>query len=308
MQKILDKYLLPLAMIVGFIFYKQLKVLSPATPFLLAIMLLISYSRIDWREIKFTKAHIILLAIQYLGSIAVYITLKPINPILAQGAMICIFAPTATAAPVVVGLLGGNIGSAATFTLFSNLSTAFMAPIYFTLMSSNTTDIHFLYSFLFILKRVLPVLVLPFLLALLFKSRIPKLHNKLQTSQIFSYYIWGLALAIVIANMVYFVIQEGNNNFRLEVMLAITSFIIAITQFAVGRKVGSKFNITVTGGQGLGQKNTILAVWLTQTYLHPIASLGPGFYILWQNLINSYQIWKKRQKTIDKKPHTDSHN
>lgn len=303
MHKILDKYLLPLAMLVGFIFYKQLRVLSPATPYLLATMLLISYSRIDWKEIKFTKAHLILLAIQYIGSIAVYLLLLPINPILAQGAMICVFAPTATAAPVVVGLLGGNIGSAATFTLFSNLSTSFMAPIYLTLIGNNTTDIHFLHSLIFILKKVLPVLVLPFLLSLFFKNKTPQLHQKLQTSQIFSFYIWGLALAIVIANMVYFVTQKESNNFHLELGLAITSLIIAAGQFILGRRIGSKFDITVTGGQGLGQKNTILAVWLTQTYLHPIASLGPGFYILWQNLINSYQIWKKRQKQITKPKH-----
>ena len=295
MQKTLDKCLLPLAMIVGFIFYKQLKVLSPAIPYLLSVMLLISYSRIDWKEIKFTKAHIILLTIQYLGSITVYFALKPINLILAQGAMMCIFAPTATAAPVVVGLLNGNIGSAATFTLFSNLSTAIMAPFYLTMMGDTISDIHFFNSFLFLLKRVLPVLVLPFLVALFLKNHLPRLHKKIEETQIASFYLWGAALTIVIANMVYFVSREGNNNFRLEISLAIVSLIIAIMQFATGRKIGAKYNIRVTGGQGLGQKNTILAVWLTQTYLHPIASLGPGFYILWQNLINSYQIWKKRQ-------------
>lgn len=209
--------------------------------------------------------------------------------------MICIFAPTATAAPVVVGLLGGNIGSAATFTLFSNLSTAIMAPLYLSLMGNNIPDIHFFHSFLFILKRVLPVLVLPFLIVLFLKNRTPRLHLKLQKIQIISFYLWGTALAIVIANMVHFVTLKESNDFYLEISLAIISLIIAIMQFAIGRKIGSKYQITVTGGQGLGQKNTILAVWLSQTYLHPIASLGPGFYILWQNLINSYQIWRKRQ-------------
>jgi BASS family bile acid:Na+ symporter len=53
--------------------------------------------------------------------------------------------------------------------------------------------------------------------------------------------------------------------------------------------------MTIAGGQGMGQKNTILAIWLTQTYLNPIASLGPGMYVIWQNVVNSWQIWKKKR-------------
>jgi bile acid:Na+ symporter, BASS family len=30
-------------------------------------------------------------------------------------------------------------------------------------------------------------------------------------------------------------------------------------------------------------------------YLNPIASIGPGAYVLWQNIINSYQVWLKRK-------------
>jgi BASS family bile acid:Na+ symporter len=44
---------------------------------------------------------------------------------------------------------------------------------------------------------------------------------------------------------------------------------------------------------GLGKKNTILAMWMAQNFLHPIVSIAPAAYILWQNIINSYQLWKK---------------
>ena len=56
-------------------------------------------------------------------------------------------------------------------------------------------------------------------------------------------------------------------------------------------KIGNKYNQKISGGQSLGQKNTVLAIWLSQTYLNPLSSLGPGLYVLWQNLVNSYQIW-----------------
>ena len=46
---------------------------------------------------------------------------------------------------------------------------------------------------------------------------------------------------------------------------------------------------------GLGQKNTGFAIWIAFMYLTPLASVGPGCYILWQNTINSIEIWKKRK-------------
>jgi BASS family bile acid:Na+ symporter len=42
----------------------------------------------------------------------------------------------------------------------------------------------------------------------------------------------------------------------------------------------------------VGQKNTIFAIWLSLNFLNPIASIAPTAYIVWQNLINSWQMWK----------------
>ena len=46
----------------------------------------------------------------------------------------------------------------------------------------------------------------------------------------------------------------------------------------------------VTAGQAFGQKNTTLGVWMAQTYLCPLAALGPAAYIIWQNIFNSIQL------------------
>ena len=46
----------------------------------------------------------------------------------------------------------------------------------------------------------------------------------------------------------------------------------------------------VNAGQGLFQKNTGLAIWVAYIYLSPVASIGAGFYVLWQNIINSIEI------------------
>ena len=54
----------------------------------------------------------------------------------------------------------------------------------------------------------------------------------------------------------------------------------------------------MAGGQSLGQKNTVLAVWMAQSFLDPIASIAPTAYIVWQNFVNSYQIYRKDRENL----------
>ena len=37
----------------------------------------------------------------------------------------------------------------------------------------------------------------------------------------------------------------------------------------------------------------MLAVWMAQSFLDPISSVAPTAYIVWQNFVNSYQLWLK---------------
>jgi BASS family bile acid:Na+ symporter len=295
MQRYIEKYLLPIAMVVGISFHSSISILAPATPYLLAVMLFFTYARISWRDIRMTQFHYMLLAIQYIGSALVYAIVRPFNEILAQAAMICILAPTATSAPVVSGILGGSVSATAAYSIMSNLSVAFIAPVYLSIIGHTGQSVPFLTAFGYIFLKVMPTLILPFLLALALERISPAVHKKIRSAQIVSFYVWAVALTIVIANVTNFVITEFDGNFRLEILIAIVAAIICLLQFFLGRKIGNRHHMTIAGGQGMGQKNTILAIWLTQTYLNPIASLGPGMYVIWQNVVNSWQIWKKKR-------------
>lgn len=296
MQKFLEKYLLPIAMILGIAFHKQLSILSPILPFLIALMLFISYCRVSMSDIKLTKFHYILLAIQYLGSAAIYLLLRPINEILAQAAMICVLTSTATSAPVVAGLLGGSISVTAAYSIISNLSIALIGPVFLSFIGQLEKNVSLTSSFWYIFISVIPILILPFIIALAVQKVAPVVHKKIQSAQIISFYIWAAALTIVIGNITQYIVLQADGNYTLEIIIASTSLVICLLQFYFGRKIGRKFGRTVAGGQGLGQKNTVLAIWLTQTYLNPLATLGPGAYVLWQNLVNSWQIWNHAQK------------
>lgn len=289
--------MLPIAMVVGIVFYKQLAIFAPLIPYLLFVMLFITYSRILLRDIRLTKFHYILLGIQYIGSILVYLLFFKFNITLAQAAMICVLAPTAASAPVITGLLGGNISSIAAYSFISNLSVALLSPLFLAVMGNASAEtISFGASVLIILKKVFPVLLLPFIFALTLEKISPKLHDMLRSAQIVSFYLWAVALTIVISRVTMFISMQENTSYTLEITIAGVTLIICLLQFWFGRRIGRKYNRTVSGGQGLGQKNTILAIWLTQTYLNPVASIGPGAYVLWQNIVNSYQLWRKERE------------
>ena len=61
----------------------------------------------------------------------------------------------------------------------------------------------------------------------------------------------------------------------------------------IGKAVGRRYGDSVTGGQALGQKNTGVGIWLTMTYLNPVAAIAPCAYVVWQNTLNSWQLWCK---------------
>jgi len=190
--------MLPIAMVIGITFYKQLAVLAPVIPYLLSVMLFITYSRIILRDIRLTKFHYILLSIQYGGSMLVYLLFFKFNTTLAQSAMICVLAPTAASAPVITGILGGNISSIAAYSFISNLSIALLSPLFLALIGGASAEtISFGGSVLIIFKKVFPVLLLPFILAVTISKVSPKLHNTIQKAQILSFYLWAVALTIV---------------------------------------------------------------------------------------------------------------
>jgi bile acid:Na+ symporter, BASS family len=293
MMKKIKPYMMPIAMTVGAIFYPFFGSLAFLTPCLIFGMLLFTYCKLDLSKIKSSPLHLWLILIQVVGSLGAFLLIKPYNPTLAQGVLICILAPTATAAPVITGMLKGNVATLTAYSLLSNISVALLTPLIFSMIGSYQT-LPFLDSFLAISQKVFLLLLGPFFMALLLRKFAPVLNEKMGRYSSFSFYLWTLALTIVTGKTITFITLQTEGNCATEIVIAFAALIICIAQFLLGRKIGRRYNDTVAGGQGLGQKNTILAIWMAQTYLNPIASIGPGAYVLWQNLFNSYQVWKEK--------------
>ncbi len=290
--------MLPIAMLLGALLHNYIGYVAFMSKYLIFIMLLITYCRLKISDFHLGSYIGWLLGVQIMGAIALYCIVRPLDPVVAQGIFICVFCPTATAAPVITGMLGGSIAKVATYSLFSHLTVAFLTPPLLSMMNEGT-DISFIDSLLTIAQSVLPLIVGPLAIAALLARFSPKAHDAISSHQGLSFYIWAFALIIVVGNSVSFLMSEPANMIPQMLILASGALVVCVAQFYIGRRIGKKFGDPVSGAQSLGQKNTVLAIWLTLTYLDPLASTAPAAYVAWHNIVNSLQIFHK-ERTIHK--------
>ncbi len=288
--------MLPLAMAAGALFYKWMSYVTFLSPYLIFCMLTITYCRVKPSEFRPKRFQWHLLAVQMILAAIVYFSLSIFNRTLAEGVFICVFIPTATAAPVITGMLGGSISLLATYSLLCNIFVAVVGPIVLAAIGEHP-EMTFMQSFLLICKNVFPLLILPILTALALERIAPKAHSWLVERQEISFYIWTASLFIVVGSSVSFAINRYTPDLALTmIMLAVGALVVCILQFYIGRKTGRKFGDPVSGGQSLGQKNTLLAIWIALTYLNPVSSIAPAAYVAWQNILNSWQLIRHQRK------------
>ncbi len=283
------------AIIVGAVLYEWISRAAGITPFILFLMLFLTFSKVSLKELKFTKVHLILLLFQIITSTACYLAIAPWNIIVAQGTMICLVCPTAISAAVVTSRLGGKVESITAYTIISNFSVAILIPFLFPLISENIANENFWTLFLGIIMKIFPLLICPFLLAQLIKYLTPTLNKRIANISGLSFYLWALALTIVTAQTTKELIAAESNTETLF-WLAALSLITCAIQFCFGRYMGKYTGYPIAAAQSLGQKNTILAIWICHTYLNPLSALAPGCYVIWQNLFNAWQL--RRMKRI----------
>lgn len=291
----LKPWVLPGAMLAGVIFHNYMSRVEALAPYLIFVMLFITFCKVKPKELKITGLTWGLLSVQIIGAIAVYIALLPLGEDIAQGTMICVFCPTATAAPVITGMLGGSVPRLATFSIVSNLTVAVTAPLLFSAVGSGNID--FVASMHGIAAKVVPLIVAPLGLALVMLAAAPKVHAAVASKQSWSFYIWAVSLFIVVGRAVSFVMSEPAERIPEMVAIALCSAAVCGAQFAIGRRIGARFGDKIAGAQGLGQKNTVLAIWMALTYLNPISSVGPAAYVAWQNTVNSLQLYYKEKRS-----------
>ena len=286
---------MPLAMVVGVALCRPLAIVEEVTqhtltPVLIAAMLFITFCRVDIRQMRLEWSHLWMLLIQFVGAAVVYYAVTPLlGQEVGQGAMICVMAPIAMAAVVIGGMLGGNVTMMVTYSLVCNLVTALIAP--YMLHAFGNGDC----TFAQIISRVAPTLIAPFVVAQLCRWLLPKVATWFAAHSSISFYLWLISLILVMGRTTLFILNADADP-MVEVELAIVALVLCFVQFKTGRFLGRYTGDVVATTQSVGQKNTIFAIWLSLNFLNPIASIAPTAYIVWQNLANSWQMWKHERK------------
>lgn len=330
-------------MIIGAVGYPWFRHLDWLLSPLIFFMLFFTFCKINPLDLRLRRWHWVVLVVQLLLTIGVYFGLVGLGnwlmklgyglsasdvAIISQGLMMCVIMPTATAAPIIAGKLGGSIQNLTTFSLLSNIATAVIVPAFFPIVNP-AADINFVPAMWLILKRVAPLLLCPFIAAWLvrlgyeayYRHQGRACHFTLNaTWASMPFYLWIVLLVVLISRITDTLVTQEYSSWSI-VVLCVGSLIACVLQFALGRWIGYCFpadshgkdyqdilinpaaaqytihqKSRITAGQAFGQKNTALGVWMAQAYLLPLASIGPAAYIIWQNLFNSLQLWAAGRK------------
>ena len=257
-KRLFDSNALWLSMLIGAVGYKLFLPLAPVLPWLIFFMLFFTFCKIDPLDLRLHKWHWVVLAAQLIFSFSTYILTIRLtgNAVLAQGLLMCFIMPTATAAPIIAGKMGGSIQNLTTFTLLSNFATAIIVPATFPLINP-AADMTFWPAFLLILSRIAPLLLGPFFAAWALragfnyyyrrKEKIINHQSSIINAKTFElpkglavvpFYLWVCSIIVLTAVVTETTVTNFYSQLSNILTLLICSFFACLLQFGLGKMIG----------------------------------------------------------------------
>ena len=267
-------------------------------PVLLFLMLFVAFCKIKPTDLKPHRWHLWLLLTQsVLFALAcVFLWAYPDSSarLVVEGFMLAIICPTATACAVVTQKLGGDSAATTSYTIIINLVVAILCPLLLPLAHPQA-GLSFIPAFMVIIHKVFPLLIVPLFLAWFVRYLMPGFHRRIVATKDLAFYMWAVSLAIAIAVTCKALVHSEESMWNVG-GIAVVTLIACLFQFGFGKWIGSHFGVRMEAGQAMGQKNTVFIIWLGYTFLSPITATAGGFYSIWHNIVNSYQLYKKRKQ------------
>lgn len=302
-MKSLVRGLLPMiAIIFGSITYKLFSPYSYLIPYLIFGMLLFTFLKVDVRKIKFFRTHFFMLSLQIFLALILYFFVRHQNILYAEAAFICFICPTATASTVLVRILGGKEEYSIAYVLLSHLMITILSPLFFASISSNTLPIW--QQSLEIGCRVFPLVLLPIILGFISQIIYPKIDKTILVHNNIPFSLWIISLVLILADTVRY-LKENSDNLITIIAMGVIGLLACIAQFYIAHYIAKKTHCEpISMRQSLGQKNTTLAIYLALRYMpHPMCSVAPSTYIIWQNIYNSYSLYRHNRKNAASEKH-----
>lgn len=314
-SQIIQDWMLPSAIVLGASLYLLYRVLPPLHGYghvlhavaqegqriVIALLLFFQFVKISPRDFRFRRWHLGVLLFQvlsFLAFAALVVVCKPgAGRILLECAMLCLICPTASAAGVITDKLGGSLGGTVSYVMLSNLAATFLIPLVIPVVHPSA-ELGFWQYVGHIALKVFPVLILPGLVAWTIRYTAPRLQKVMLRLSRFAFYIWGVGLTLAILLSTRALVLSALPVLAVAGIVGV-SMASCIVQFFAGRRFGTGVRgqgaeeDRIAAGQALGQKNTSFLIWLGYNYLTPVTSVAGGLYAIWQNLFNSWQLYRK---------------
>lgn len=305
--KFIKEWTLPCAMVFGaamYLLFTEIPPLAPVgeavgpwfieiLPVLIFMTLYVTFCKIRLHDLRLRTWHVWMQVIRIAMAAALVVAVKsaddPTLRLALEGAFACVICPTASAAAVVTEKLGGSIASMTVYTLIDNAVTALLVPLLFPMIEKHA-GLDFMSSFATILERTAVVLVLPFVFAMGTRHWLPRMAKAIKDCRNLGFYFWAVNLSIVMGMTLHNIFTAGISSLSMAALILVPA-VVTLLLFGTGKAVGRHFGDSVDGGQGLGQKNTGVGIWLVMVYLNPVVAIAPCAYVVWQNTLNSWQLW-----------------
>ena len=286
-------YVLPVAIVLGLILHRWCAMFSFIVPYIIFSILLLTFSAVDIKKLRMSWLDVWLMLFQVTVSLGSYMALKWLGAsnVVAEGVLIGVLCPVAASVAVISCMLGANRETVTAYTIIGNLMVAVVAPVYFSFIG-NQQGLPFLESFWMILRRVGTVIGLPFFVAWALEAWLPSVSGVLRKYKGVSFYLWATAMLITLGQTIDFIFLHGEDNWGSIAWLGVAALLFCVVQFGFGRWLGGRYGDKISGGQLLGQKNSSMGIWMANYYLTPLASVFLAFYSVFQNIWNSWQMWR----------------
>ncbi len=259
------------------------------------IMLMLLFSFIDvkfgrestgWSHLRIPLFMVALASGAYFAVLALteLLTGTP-NQNFAVMAFLIGMSPTANAAPVITSLLKRREDYVTLSVVLTNLFAAFALAPLVALVIGSAIEI----DTLGLAWKTALLIGSPFALSVIFRNFLPRAAAFVRRWKILSFYLWMVMLFTVCAqSSAYICAQENLSPLILVEIFAISATMCALNFFG-GFCLGEpKFRRECS--QSIGQKNTMLMLWVGLAFFNPIVALGPTFYVVCHNLWNSWQL------------------
>ncbi len=278
-----------LAFVVGGLFHETIDDFKWLLPIGIGVMLSITFVSLDTERLKPKRMHLWLMLALQLFAVGFWGMARLLGyPVLAEGLYYCAAAPIASASPVIVNLLRGDVEFSTTAMVMSQVVFAIITPFLLPLVVHDPSLSYQEIAFQ-VAEQIATVLLAPALFSLLLRLIYPPSRMWGAKLRDFSLGVWIVNLTLISAVGTTRVLGMGYAWSEMLPMV-LGAAVVCVTGFVGGYWLGYP-HLKRECSQALGQKNTVLTLFIAgQSFATPLAYVAPVFYVFFHNMANAIQI------------------